>query len=449
MPRNSRLNGQRLRGGFAQNPIGLPLLLDVEQGDAGGTTGGGTGTVAPPANAPTGGGNEPASPTRQNLAATPEDVQREYGPLLDAIDNICEFEEGLGEQIAGLCRQGIAGADLDEFSSHVRQSYGGASVKQALSTFDETALGIFTDAGIAGEMFDLVRAREVFSRVGATQLTLPPNGFMKFARQTGAATGYWVGESAAITASQQASGSLELRAKKAAAKVTLPNELLRFGTPSVEAFVRQDIARVLSLLADLAMLEGLGGTSIKGIINYANILTHTAGTVATNGNTFAPEDPAGMLSDVEEVDHDPEADGFAYVMRPKMWKNIRTRRSGLLDSTDAKVEGIGEWLFDINRGAIQNGQPIALEGQPVVKSSQVSNTHVKGSGTNLTYVLAGVFRHWLIANAGVMEFAMSTQGDTDFTNDQSSLRAIRHVDAAPRYENAFVLTDSIDMDLPA
>jgi len=351
-----------------------------------------------------------------------------------------DFQQFLGSGMAGATPDGIrhqaAKADIQQ-----------NLIQQALSMFDDSALGIFTDAGPMGEMITLIRNQELLTRVGATQVTLPPNGHLDFGKQTGSATGYWVGEEEAITGSEQTTGRLELRAKKCAALVTIPNELIRFGTSDVEAFIRADIARVLALLIDLAGLQGTGGTQPKGILNHSGIINHTSSlTLATDGNTFNPDTPASMIADLEEVNHDPERDGLNWCMRGKMWKNIRTRRTG---SGYAADDGAGGWLFDVNRADISNGQATRLDGHPVVKSSQVSNTREKGSSSDLSYVLGGIFRHLFIARVGVLEFATATQGDTTFAQDQSKLRAIQHADIGLRYEDAFVIADKLDMDLPA
>lgn len=365
---------------------------------------------------------------------------------------IHDFESNLANEIRQCLVAGITGANADEAQAMVIQHFAGMgtrAVRQALSMFDDTALGVFTEGGQMGELIQLVRARECFSRAGATQLTLPPNGYLPFPKQTGATTAYWVGEATSIDTSEVATGRMEMRAKKLAARVRLPNELLRFATPSVEAFIRADIARVLALKADRTFLDAVGSTvSPKGLINYSGVQTYTAGTVANDGNQFEPEDPAGMLAVVEESDYDLEVERWAWMMRPKMWKNLRVRRAGIYNGSSVD-DTKGEWLFDVNRGDIRNGAPTMLEGWPVIKSSQISGAHAKGVSTDLTYILGGIFAHFLIARMGVMEIATATQGDTDFATDQTSLRAIQHMDAAPRYENAFVVCDSLDMDLPA
>jgi HK97 family phage major capsid protein len=87
--------------------------------------------------------------------------------------------------------------------------------------------------------------------------------------------------------------------------------------------------------------------------------------------------------------------------------------------------------------------PADLYGTPVVRSAQVSNARVKGSGVDLTYILLGYFPDWIVARLGVMEFLASGFGDTALVNDQTWLRGIQHVDAGPRNAASFVLCDQL------
>src|SRR4029453_13935286 len=100
--------------------------------------------------------------------------------------------------------------------------------------------------------------------------------------QTGGSTAFWVGEGTSITESTPATGSLDLQAKKLGVLVKLNNELLRFASPFAEGLVRLDMARSAALKADLAMLEGTGGTQIRGLLTYSDLASHTASTTGTN-----------------------------------------------------------------------------------------------------------------------------------------------------------------------
>ena len=214
----------------------------------------------------------------------------------------------------------------------------------------------------------------------------------------------------------------------------LNNELLRFASPSAEGLVRYDMARAAALKADLAMLEGTGGTQIKGLITYSGIGTHTASTTGTNGDTFQPADVALMDSKLPDAVDSPSA----WVMRKAMFAALMNRRADAVTASDGK----GPFML---RGPVQTpaALPGELYGTRVVRSAQVSNTRVKNAGTTLTYILLGYFPDWIVARMGVMEFLASGMGDTALQNDQTVLRGIQHIDAGPRHAASFVLCDQL------
>ena len=325
---------------------------------------------------------------------------------------------------------------------------------QALSIFDDTGMGIFTDPEISGELIELVRAQEVFTRIGAREITLMPNGTMVIGSQTGGATGAWLGEGATITTSEPTTGRVAMRARKCGSMVVIPNELFRFATRDTESFLRLDLTRVLVLLVDAAGLYGVGGTAEPlGISNRVSgsgsVNVKIAGTTATNGDTLEPGDPSGLKATIEDLDHDIDGRGFAWIMRGKMWQNLLNRRADAVTAAD----NAGQFLFAINREDIRVGMPGSLEGHPVIKSGQVSNTRVKGTGTDLTQVFGGIPDDIIIGRIGVLEFTLGTEGTVNSTNlfetDQAALRAIEHADFAMRHENSWGYLDDLDMDLPS
>lgn len=305
---------------------------------------------------------------------------------------------------------------------------------KALGTLIDTAGGTMVATPMLGELIDLQRSLEVFANAGAREVALPPNGRVQFPKLTAASTAYWVGEGSAITETQPTTGNLDLAAKKLGVLVKLNNELLRFASPSAEGLVRFDMARAAALKADLAMLEGTGGTQIKGLTTYSGITTHTASTTGANGDTFQPADVALMESKLPDAVDAPTA----WVMRKTMHAALMNRRADAVTAADGK----GPFLFR-NPQAVGNPPPGELAGTRVVRSSQVSAARVKGSGTNLTYILLGYFPDWVVARMGVMEFLASGLGDTALQNDQTFLRGIQHIDAGPRHAASFVLCDQL------
>lgn len=305
---------------------------------------------------------------------------------------------------------------------------------KALGTLNDLAGGSLVRFPLLGELIELQRNLEVFAAAGSQEIALPPNGRIQFPKLTGGSTAYWVGESSAITESTPATGNLDLQAKKLGVLIKVNNELLRFASPSAEALIRFDMARVAALKADLAMLEGTGGTQIKGLLTYSDIGTLTATTTGADGDTFEVQDVARMHAQLPDAITAPTA----WVMRKDMHAALMNRRADAVSAADAA----GPFLFQPMRGGA-DAPLMELYGTRVVRSGQVSNTRTKGSGTDLTYILLGHFPDWIVARLGVMEFLASGLGDTAIVNDQTYLRGIQHIDAGPRHAASFVICDQL------
>lgn len=194
------------------------------------------------------------------------------------------------------------------------------------------------------------------------------------------------------------------------------------------------MARAAALKADLAMLEGTAGTQIKGLLTYSGIVSHTASTTGTDGNTFQPADVALMESKLPDAVDAPTA----WVMRKSMFAAVMNRRADAVSASDGK----GAFVFRPDR-SVAAAPPVELYGTKVIRSSQISATRTKGSGTDLTYMLLGYFPDWVVARMGVMEFLASSHGDTALQNDMTYLRGIQHIDAGPRQAGSFVVCDQL------
>lgn len=350
-------------------------------------------------------------------------------------------DAGFANEVRECVRAGVSGYDPEEVR-HYRQKYWGR--EKALSWIDETTGGSLVAPPQQGELIELLRNNEVFLQAGARTIAMPPMGRIVWPRHTGTGAAYWVGESTEITESTAGTGDVVLQAKKLGALTKIPNELFRFSSVSVEQFVREDLARVMALKMDRTFLDATGSTyEPKGLLNYAQITSHTASTVGADGNTFEVNDPGLMIGKVEEQN----AIFKAFVMRPLMYTALSNRRSSVYDGSTTVAEGpflfnmwrtLQEPYIDPTRAAVGN-----LNGYPVFKSTQVSNTRTKGSGTNLSYILGGDFSEFMIAMSGAMEFALNNQAESAFTKDQTWFRSILYCDGAPRHEASFVKCDTL------
>ena len=344
------------------------------------------------------------------------------------------------KEMKSLVMAGVDSADMDEMRwIRERQMKSLGYDNKAMSWLNEFNGGSLVAPPEMGELIELLRNKEALVNAGARTVPLPPQGRIVFPRQTGASTTYWVGENAPITTSQPNTGQVILSAKKLAVLVQMPNELVRFASPAAEALVRDDMTKSLALGLDLAGLEAIrSDTRPGGIINYPNINTVTSSQTGTNGDYLVGTDAYRMIAAVEESN----AEFEAWIMRPKTcYKYFQLRADAV-----AQGDRQGAFLFDMMR-SVGDGAKTQLAGYPVIKSTQVSQSRAKGTATNLTYVLGGMFSDVLIGMFGAIEFAATTQGDTAFVNDQTWVRGILSADINLRHEASFVLMDNIDTTL--
>lgn len=346
-------------------------------------------------------------------------------------------------EMKALVCAGTDGADLDQMR-HIRtkmlQNMG--YDKKALSWLNELTGGAIVAPPEMGELIELLRNKEALVNAGARVVPLPPQGRLKYPRQTSASTTYWVGENAPIPESIIGTGEVTLQAKKLAVLIKAPNELIRFASPAAEALLRDDMTKSLALGLDLAGLQGTGtDTQPRGIINMPGINRIQSSVVGPNsGALVVGQDIYRMIAAVEESD----AEFEAFIMRPKtLYKYYQLRADAVSPGDSA-----GPYLFNLIREA-QDDAPATLAGYPAVKSTQVSQNRSNGVLNNLTYVVGGMWSDLLIGMFGAIEFAATTQGDTSFINDQTWVRGILSADVQARHEAAFVMIDNLNTTVTA
>lgn len=142
-----------------------------------------------------------------------------------------------------------------------------------------TAGGYIVPPDYVAEIIELLRPKAVVR--GSNPRTLPmPRGTLTMPGQASAATATYGTETQSITASQQTLNEIVASYKKLTALVPVSNDLMRYSDPAVDAFVRDDLVKVIALREDLAFLLGDGSqSSPRGYLSFAN------GWVIANGGT--------------------------------------------------------------------------------------------------------------------------------------------------------------------
>lgn len=123
---------------------------------------------------------------------------------------------------------------------------------------------------LAGSFIEMLRNRVTAMRLGTTLGGLVGN--IDIPKQTGGATGYWVGEGADATEGTPVIGQIELSPKSVAAYTDITRRLIKQSTPDAEGIVRRDLANALAQTIDGAFYYGTGAANQpRGIKNYTGI----------------------------------------------------------------------------------------------------------------------------------------------------------------------------------
>jgi HK97 family phage major capsid protein len=319
-----------------------------------------------------------------------------------------------------------------------------------LALGDDTLGGFLVPDTQAASIIDLLRPRVTVIRAGATEIPLPPSGNIGYPRLISDPSFAYADPDTTTdaTTSNIGTGIVRLQAKSLRGFVTIPNDLLRYSSPSVEMVVRQALANRAAVVEDNQFLEGIGSSlAPKGLLSYLfsgqtaeipavnKLTTHAAGVVATNGDTFQPEDVLKIVG-LYFMGNDPEMP-TGWIMRPLMFAAVANRRNDAITAGDGK----GSFMFWTTRASLGDKVPEALGGYPVYTTVNSSNNRIKGTGTNLVYIAFGNFTRIIIGRVGTIELAVSEH--VKFLQDKVIIRAVERHDMGLQHEESFVITDNL------
>jgi HK97 family phage major capsid protein/HK97 family phage prohead protease len=176
------------------------------------------------------------------------------------------------------------------------------------------------DTRYTGDFIEFLKAKTVFDRLPLR--VIPANVVIK--GRDGAATGYWVGESAAIPVTAMTFMDVSLTPLKVAALAVVTNELLRDSTPAAEALVRDALVEASAQRIDLTFLSAnakVPGVSPSGML-YEDANTAVVAPTASNGS-----DAVGLRADIRALYSSfilgKNASGLWFVMNPALAKSIQ------------------------------------------------------------------------------------------------------------------------------
>jgi HK97 family phage major capsid protein len=219
----------------------------------------------------------------------------------------------------------------------------GQRAQRDMSVTTFGAGGGFVQTNVLTSVVEVLRNRMVTQRLGVQTMS-GLNGNVAIPRQTGAATGYSLAESAALTQSNQAIDQVLLSPKRVGAYSEYTKQLLLQSSVDVENFIRDDLMKVIAIKWDKLALEGTGaGSEPVGILNTTGIGSITFGGTPTYAKMVSFETALSVAN---------ADDGrMAYVTSPNTKAKLKTTTK--IGSTfPVYIWEEGEWRDGSNDGMV-------------------------------------------------------------------------------------------------
>jgi HK97 family phage major capsid protein len=337
-----------------------------------------------------------------------------------------------------------------------KQAYG-ESHPITLAFVKALAAGIGPSGGFivppeyVNEIIELLRPRAVVRAANPRSMPMP-RGTMTLPAQTSAASATYGSESGRIPISQPGLGQIVATYKKLTALVPVTNDLMRYASPAADAFVRDDLVKVISLREDLAFLTGDGmQDSPRGFLSFANAWAGanggTVGNWSTTGNSTAAVDGAtggGFITSTETATLTTVANELAGMVQKLDGANVGDARRRwffnprIYNFLNNLLNSLGLYVYrdELSRGV--------LLGYPFSKSTQIPvNIHDASSAqTNCSFIFLVEMDDAILLDSMTMELSISREGtyyDTNavlqsaFQQDQTLIRAISEHDFQMRH----------------
>ena len=338
-------------------------------------------------------------------------------------------------------------------------------VTRALVTSSGSAGGFIVPPDYMNEIIELLRAETVVR--GSNPRNIPmPRGTMTLPGQASAATATYGTEGAKIASSQQTLNQIVASFKKLTALVPVSNDMMRYADPAVDAFVRDDLVKVIALAEDLNFILGQGTQSAPmGFLYFANRwvganggtvgnwLTTGASTLAVNatdpanstGGNFISSTYAYTLSTVAselggavnrlDTANAPQ-NKRVWFMHPRSYNYLYNVQNSL---------GVYVYRDELSKGT--------LLGYPVKRTTQIgTNYYDAASHTNTSFVFLVAMDEAIILDSMQLELAVSREGSyldaggntvSAFQYDQTLIRAIAEHDFQMRHDQSVAVIQAV------
>lgn len=414
---------------------------------------------------------ERAKAYQDNMSATAQPVAGQEKH--DTVPAAAETDRYVKEKsllLGGVAKMiGVGGGNVYNARQAAQELYGESHpVTKALITSSGSAGGFIVPPDVMTEVIPLLRAKAVVRAAGPRNIPMP-RGTMTLPGQGSAATASYGSETAAATGSQQALNQIVASYKKLKAFVPVSNDMMRYANPAVDAFVRDDLIKVMALTEDGAFMISDGTKdSPRGYLSFANSwvgkgggtvgnwLTSAASTFAVNGSDPANSTGGNFITStssytlatvaaelggaVNRLDtaNVPE-DKRVWFFHPRSYNYLFNVQNSL---------GVYVYREELIKGT--------LLGYPFFKTTQIPTNYWDNAGSNnktdCSFVFLVEMTEDMILDSMQLELAVFREGSyvdssgatvSAMTADQTIIRAIAEHDHQLRHDAAVAVIQGV------
>ena len=283
--------------------------------------------------------------------------------------------------------------------------------EKTLTLANDAAGGFLVPDEVRRDMLiPYLRVQSVMDRAKVTKMSGLNYSPVKFPRQSGIETGYWVGETQAITASDSATDQMSLTPHKAGVAQKISNTLIRKAPAAAEQFVRTSVAETHKRFTEKAFFEGTGlAGQPLGLKNISGINTVSFSS-RTNQDMWTK-----LQSMIQALEEDNvQVDSLVWVMHPTDYHVLAQIQ--LPQATNGATNFAGYPMLSTGSVAMKTGRE--LFGYPIFVTANVTQDTIF-----LFDAADVVFADW-----GAMEVRVTDAGQTLTLDDNTLVACVQEVD---------------------
>ena len=283
--------------------------------------------------------------------------------------------------------------------------------EKTLTLANDAAGGFLVPDEVRRDMLiPYLRVQSVMDRAKVTRMSGLNYSPVKFPRQSGIETGYWVGETQAITASDSATDQMSLTPHKAGVAQKISNTLIRKAPAAAEQFVRTSVAETHKRFTEKAFFEGTGlAGQPLGLKNISGINT-VSFTSRVGSNIFIK-----LQSMIQALEEDnANIDSCVWVMHPT---DYHVLAQFAVPQAGVVADPLAGYPV-LSNGSVASKTGRELFGYPILVTANITQDTIF-----LFDAADVVFADW-----GAMELRVTDAGQTLALDDNTLVVCVQEVD---------------------